>query len=95
MYGADARLTNFIPGAAAPHGVIAYSVAVDGSVRSAPAIDGPHLFIGGQSRIAAYLAETGELLWERPVNGPGSRDAVRGRKPYLSWNAGQAGAGSE
>ena len=84
MYGADARLTNFIPGAAAPHGVIAYSVAVDGSVRSAPAIDGPHLFIGGQSRIAAYLAETGELLWERPVNGPvHGTPSVAGSHIYL------------
>lgn len=84
MYGADARLTNFIPGAAAPQGVIAYSVEVDGGVRSAPAIDGPHFFIGGQSRIAAYLAETGEVLWERSVNGPvHGTPSVAGSHIYL------------
>ena len=69
-YGANAQGTNFIPDAAAPEGVVAYSIEVDGSVRSAPAVDGGTLYIGGQSRIAAYAAETGEQLWELPVNGP-------------------------
>ncbi len=69
-YGANAQATNFIPGAAAPEGVVAYSIEVDGSVRSAPAVDGGTLYIGGQSRIAAYNAATGEPVWELPVNGP-------------------------
>ena len=70
MYGANAQGTNFIPGAVPPEGVVAYTLEVDGGIRSAPALDGDTLYIGGQSRIAAYTAETGDLLWELPVNGP-------------------------
>ena len=69
-YGANAQGTNFIPGATAPEGIVAYTVEVDGSVRSAPAVDGGTLYIGGQSRIAAYATDDGELLWELPVSGP-------------------------
>ena len=85
MYGADARLTNFIPEATAPQGIIAYSVEVDGGVRSAPAVAEGTVYVGGQSRIAAYDAETGEMIWERQVNGPahGTPAVVAGDLVYL------------
>ena len=70
MYGADSRGANFIPEATPPQGVVAYTLEVDGNVRSAPAVAGGTLYIGGQSRIAAYDAGTGEPVWELPVNGP-------------------------
>ena len=70
MYGANPSLTNYVPQADAPEGVIAYAVEVDGGVRSAPAVAGGAIYVGGQSRIAAYAADTGAMLWERPVNGP-------------------------
>lgn len=70
MYGADSQGTNFIPDATPPRGVVAYTLEVDGSVRSAPAVAGGTLYIGGQSRIAAYDASTGEPVWELPVSGP-------------------------
>ena len=69
-YGANAQGTNYIPGAAPPQGVVAYAIEIDGSVRSAPAVDDGRLYVGGQSRIAAYDADTGEPLWELPVSGP-------------------------
>jgi outer membrane protein assembly factor BamB len=87
MYGADARLTNFIdsiPEATAPQGIIAYSVEVNGGVRSAPAVAEGTVYVGGQSRIAAYDAETGEMIWERPVSGPAhGTPAVAGDLVYL------------
>lgn len=70
MYGAGPQVGNYVANAKAPEGVIAYSVPVDGEVRSAPVISGGNVYIGGQSRIAAFDAETGGLLWERQVNGP-------------------------
>ena len=84
MYGADPSLTNFIPQARAPQGIVAYTVKVDGGVRSAAAVDGGVLYVGGQSRIAAYAADNGELLWEQPVNGPAhGAPAVAGDLVYL------------
>lgn len=70
MYGANPQGTNYIANAAPPKGVVAYSMEVDGEVRSAPVVSGGVVYIGGQSRIAAYAADTGNLLWERKVDGP-------------------------
>lgn len=70
MYGAGPQGGNYIAEAKGPEGVIAYSVEVDGEVRSAPVISGGNVYIGGQSRIAAFAANTGDLLWEKKVNGP-------------------------
>ncbi len=84
MYGANAQGTNFIPEAAAPQGIVAYAIEVDGGVRSAPAVADGVIFIGGQSRIAAYEAETGGMLWERPVSGPAhGTPAVAEGRVYL------------
>ncbi len=84
MYGANARLTNFIPEATTPQGIVAYSVEVDGGVRSAPAVADGVVYIGGQSRIAAYDAETGEMIWEQQVNGPAhGAPTVAGGRVYL------------
>ena len=84
MYGAGPSLTNFVPWGSAPQGVVAYTVEVDGDVRSAPAVADGTVYVGGQSRIAAYAAETGELLWEQPVNGPAhGSPAVAGELVYL------------
>ena len=70
MYGAGAEGTNYIPGAAAPEGVVTHTIDLDGGVRSAPAVADGTVYVGGQSRIAAYSADTGEMVWEVPVNGP-------------------------
>ena len=70
MQGADPQGTSHLPGAAAPRGVPAFTVEVAGEVRSAPAVGDGALYIGGQSRIAAYDTSTGQLLWEHAVDGP-------------------------
>ena len=84
MYGADSQLSGFIPQGEAPSGVVAYTLDVDGGVRSAPAVADGLAFIGGQSRIAAYDADTGAMVWERAVNGPAhGTPAVAGELAYL------------
>ena len=70
MYGANPQNTNYIADTQPLEGVVAYTVEVHGDVRSAPAVSGGRVYIGGQSRIAAYETESGDLLWERQVNGP-------------------------
>ncbi len=87
MRGANPQGTNFIPGipeTALPQGIAAFAVEVNGGVRSAPAVAGGALLIGGQSRLAAYDAASGEMLWERPVNGPAhGTPAAAGGLMYL------------
>ena len=84
MHGANPQGTNFIPAAAAPQGVIAFTVDVDGGVRSAPAVADGVIYIGGQSRIAAFDAATGRMIWERPASGPvHGIPAVAGNSLYI------------
>ena len=70
MYGAGPQGGNYIADAEPPRGVVAYTVNVDGGVRSAPAVSGGRVYVGGQSRISAYDAGSGDPVWERAVNGP-------------------------
>lgn len=86
MYGGGPRIANYVPEAAAPQGVVERVIEVGAGVRSAPAVTGgrsPAIFIGGQSRVAAFDAD-GRLVWERAVSGPAHGvPAVAGDALYL------------
>ena len=70
MHGGNPQGTNFLPGGDAPQGVIDRIIEVGAEVRSSAAVAGGALYIGGQSRVVAFDADTGRQIWERPVSGP-------------------------
>lgn len=86
MYGGGPRLANYLPAADPPQGVIENVIEIGAGVRSAPAViagNSPAIFIGGQSRVAAFDADGG-LVWERPVSGPAHGvPAIAGNILYL------------
>ncbi len=91
MYGGNPQGTNFIPAVAAPDGVprgviervIDVWDGVGAGVRSGPAVVGSTVFIGGQSRVAAFDGD-GRQIWERAISGPAHGvPAVAGNSLYL------------
>ena len=72
MYGGGPQIANYLPAAAPPQGIVDRVIEIGPGVRSAPAVaarQSPAIFIGGQSRIAAFDPD-GRQVWERPVSGP-------------------------
>ena len=70
MQGGNPQGSNFIPAAAAPKGVVDLVIEVGANVRSGAAVAGGVVYIGGQSRVVAFDAVTGQQIWEHPVSGP-------------------------
>ena len=70
MHGGNLQGTNFVPAAAAPQGVIGRVIEVGAGVRSAAAVADGVAYIGGQSRVVAFDAATGQQIWERPISVP-------------------------
>ena len=70
MYGGSPQVANSLSTAVAPEGVIDRVIEVGAEVRSAAAVDDGVAYIGGQSRIVAFDATTGQQIWERPISGP-------------------------
>lgn len=84
MRGGNPQGTNSILAAPPLEGALARSIEVDTGVRSAPVAVGGTVYLGGQSRIMALDAETGELVWESPSSGPAHGvPAVAGDVIYL------------
>lgn len=69
-HGGNPQGTNFLPDDASPEGVIDRIIEVGAGVRSAAAVADGTVYIGGQSRVVAFDAETGRQIWEEPVSGP-------------------------
>ena len=70
MRGANPQGTNFANSNAVPEGVIERVIEVDSGVRSSPVIADGIVYIGGQSRLLAMDADTGEQVWEQEFGGP-------------------------
>ena len=90
MYGGGPTIANYLPAAAPPQGIpqgiVESVIEIGPGVRSAPAVDArqsPAIFIGGQSRIAAFTPD-GRQVWEHPVSGPAHGiPAITGNALYL------------
>lgn len=84
MRAADARGSNRVVTTAPPAGILERTIDVDSGVRSGPVVAGGLIYIGGQSRILAIEADTGELAWESPASGPvHGVPAIAGGRLYL------------
>ena len=70
MRGANPQGTNSSISTAIPEGIIARVVEVDTGIRSSPVVSDGIVYIGGQSRLLAIDADTGEQVWEQEFSGP-------------------------
>ncbi|CAI8030087.1 Outer membrane protein assembly factor BamB [Geodia barretti] len=70
MRGGSPQGTNFSPFTFVPEGIVERAIEVDTGIRSSPVAADGVVYIGGQSRMLAIDADTGQQIWEQPVSGP-------------------------